>query len=75
MVYFKGKGIYFIGNQAYQNEQDSYLVTTANQIWCLHWQSYGQEGNLLGYLNKPANNDDEGLTYGSNNKFTQRELN
>lgn len=27
---------------------------------------------MLGYTNKPANNDDEGLIYGNNNRFLSK---
>lgn len=47
MVYFKEKGIYYIGNGAYQSTQGRYMATTANQIWWFHWENNGQEDPML----------------------------
>lgn len=37
MVYFKQKGIYYIGNGAYLSKLGCYTVKTAHQIWRFHW--------------------------------------
>lgn len=46
MVYFKQKGIYYIGRRAYQSKQGSHMVTTANKSW----QNHEQEDNILDYF-------------------------